>query len=239
MSGDPGLDLSAVVHARVSPKGVLDNLSQQEVDKLLDRGQGGLYPLFRRCALAVLNSGTLIDDARADLRRLQGLRAAHRARALGHQARDAARAGSAFVDGEIIRGVDELLFAVVRDIVYTRNEIGARFDLDDPASVTNAVFGLLRNARVLRVPGRPDLVVCWGGHSIARDEYVYTKQVGYELGLRGLDICTGCGPGAMKGPMKGATIAHAKQRSATAATSASPSPASSRPSRRTRSSTTW
>jgi predicted Rossmann-fold nucleotide-binding protein len=30
--------------------------------------------------------------------------------------------------------------------------------------------------------------------------------------LRGLDICTGCGPGAMKGPMKGATIGHAKQR---------------------------
>src|SRR5690606_7177517 len=35
---------------------------------------------------------------------------------------------------------------------------------------------------------------------------------GYQLGLRGLDICTGCGPGAMKGPMKGATISHAKQR---------------------------
>ena len=32
------------------------------------------------------------------------------------------------------------------------------------------------------------------------------------LGLRGLDICTGCGPGAMKGPMKGATIGHSKQR---------------------------
>src|SRR5678815_2433255 len=53
---------------------------------------------------------------------------------------------------------------------------------------------------------------CWGGHSINRDEYGYTKQVGYELGLRGLNVCTGCGPGAMKGPMKGATIAHAKQR---------------------------
>ena len=58
----------------------------------------------------------------------------------------------------------------------------------------------------------PNLVVCWGGHSIGRDEYDYTKKVGYELGLRRLDICTGCGPGAMKGPMKGATIAHAKQR---------------------------
>jgi len=36
--------------------------------------------------------------------------------------------------------------------------------------------------------------------------------VGYHLGLRGLDVCTGCGPGAMKGPMKGAALGHAKQR---------------------------
>ncbi|HET9331270.1 MAG TPA: nucleotide 5'-monophosphate nucleosidase PpnN, partial [Steroidobacteraceae bacterium] len=35
---------------------------------------------------------------------------------------------------------------------------------------------------------------------------------GYEIGLRALSVCTGCGPGAMKGPMKGATIGHAKQR---------------------------
>ncbi|MBT8149137.1 MAG: DUF3412 domain-containing protein, partial [Gammaproteobacteria bacterium] len=58
----------------------------------------------------------------------------------------------------------------------------------------------------------PNLIVCWGGHSIGRDEYDYTKKVGYELGLRELDICTGCGPGAMKGPMKGAAVAHRKQR---------------------------
>lgn len=56
------------------------------------------------------------------------------------------------------------------------------------------------------------MVVCWGGHSITREEYDYTKAVGYHMGLRGLDICTGCGPGAMKGPMKGANLAHAKQR---------------------------
>ena len=54
--------------------------------------------------------------------------------------------------------------------------------------------------------------MCWGGHSISREEYDYTKEVGHELGLRGLNICTGCGPGAMKGPMKGATIGHNKQR---------------------------
>jgi len=50
------------------------------------------------------------------------------------------------------------------------------------------------------------------GDAISREEYDYSKKVGYELGLRGLNVCTGCGPGAMKGPMKGATIGHAKQR---------------------------
>lgn len=119
----------------------------------------------------------------------------------------------AFVDGELIRGVADLLFAVVRDIAYTAIEVqNGPFDLETSEGLTNAVFEILRNARAMRPHQDPNLVVCWGGHSIGREEYLYTKRVGYELGLRGLDICTGCGPGAMKGPMKGATIAHAKQR---------------------------
>ena len=65
---------------------------------------------------------------------------------------------------------------------------------------------------MLELPAEVNLVVCWGGHAISRGEYDYSKKVGYELGLRGLNVCTGCGPGAMKGPMKGAAIAHAKQR---------------------------
>ena len=55
---------SDMVDARVAPKGSLENLSQQEIAQLLDSGQGGLYPLFRRCALAVLNSGSDLDDTR-------------------------------------------------------------------------------------------------------------------------------------------------------------------------------
>src|SRR5208283_5987014 len=121
---------------------------------------------------------------------------------------------SAFVDGEMIRGIKEQLFAVLRDVIYTSNEImgAGRLVSSDGASITNAVFLILRNARVLDYKSRPNLVVCWGGHSIGEQEYDYTKKVGYELGLRGLDVCTGCGPGAMKGPMKGATIGHSKQR---------------------------
>jgi len=114
----------------------------------------------------------------------------------------------------MIRGVKEHLFAVLRDIIYIHDAIlgSNRFDLADPASITNAIYHILRNARVLEHRGRPDLIVCWGGHSISTAEYDYTKRVGYELGLRHLNVCTGCGPGAMKGPMKGATIGHSKQR---------------------------
>ena len=114
----------------------------------------------------------------------------------------------------MIRGIRELLFAVLRDLVYTRNDIidSGRFDLGAGDGITDAVFHIVRNAGLLHLPADVDLVVCWGGHAIGREEYDYTKLVGYELGLRGLNICTGCGPGAMKGPMKGATIGHAKQR---------------------------
>jgi len=121
---------------------------------------------------------------------------------------------AAFVDGEMIRGLKEHLFAVLRDVVFISNEImdSRRFDPGSSSSITNAVFHILRNARVLELQVRPNLVVCWGGHSIRRAEYDYTKKVGYELGLRSMDVCTGCGPGAMKGPMKGATIGHSKQR---------------------------
>lgn len=202
------------VDARVGPRGALEILSQDEIAKLLSSGQGGLYPLFRQCALAVLNSGSDSDNAKEILDRYSNfdIRIVRHAFGVKLEIRNAP--ASAFVDGEMIRGIKELLFAVLRDVVYIANEIveSGRFDLANPQSITNAVFHILRNARVLDHKQRPNLVVCWGGHSINREEYEYTKKVGYELGLRGLDVCTGCGPGAMKGPMKGATIGHAKQR---------------------------
>jgi hypothetical protein len=201
------------VSTRVTPRGSLEILSQQEVQKLLDMSSGGLYPLFRRCALAVLNSGARTDDAKAlfeeyadfDVRILQ--------RPWGLQLDIVNAPPSAFVDGEMIQGVKEHLFAVLRDVVYVGTELTReRFDTNTSAGITDGVFHVLRNARVLEARVRPNLVVCWGGHSISRVEYEYTKSVGYELGLRGLNVCTGCGPGAMKGPMKGATIGHSKQR---------------------------
>jgi predicted Rossmann-fold nucleotide-binding protein len=205
---------SDLVDARVAPKGSLEQLSQEEIAKLLDSGQGGLYPLFRQCALAVLNSGSDLDDSRLIFEKYKDfdLKIVRQSWGIKLEIKNAPAA--AFVDGEMIRGLKDHLFAVLRDVVFISNEImgSGRFDPTSSSSITNAVFHILRNARVLELQVRPNLVVCWGGHSIRRVEYDYSKKVGYELGLRRMDVCTGCGPGAMKGPMKGATIGHSKQR---------------------------
>jgi predicted Rossmann-fold nucleotide-binding protein len=208
------VSLPAVVSARISPRGGLDVLSRMEVQRLRDASSGGLHDLLRRCALAVLTTGSESDDPRAAMERYPSfdIQVMQQDRGIKLELTDAP--ATAFVDGRIISGVAELLFSVVRDIAYVATDVqdSEAFDLSTSEGLTAAVFEILRNARVLRPDVEPNMVVCWGGHSIKRHEYEYTKLVGYQLGLRGLDICTGCGPGAMKGPMKGATIAHAKQR---------------------------
>jgi len=203
-----------VVDALVNPEGRLEVLSRAEVNRLLDTSQGGLYDLFRSCSLAVLNCGSALDDGKELLERYRpfDIRVIQTERGIKLELKGAPT--HAFVDGRMIKGISEHLFAVLRDVVYVCDEIegNPKFDMDSSDGVTNAVFHILRNARILRPKSDLNLVVCWGGHSITRSEYDYTKEVGYQMGLRGLDICTGCGPGAMKGPMKGATIGHAKQR---------------------------
>ena len=204
----------AVIDARISPEGRLDVLSKIEVSKLLDTSQGGLYNIFRNCSLAVLNCGNKMDDGKQLLERFKSfdIQVLQQARGIKLEVKNAP--ANAFVDGKMIKGINEHLFAVLRDVIYVSDEINdnPKFDLNTSNGITNAVFHILRNTNILRPSINPNLVVCWGGHSIKRIEYDYTKEVGHEMGLRGLDICTGCGPGAMKGPMKGATIGHAKQR---------------------------
>jgi predicted Rossmann-fold nucleotide-binding protein len=202
------------VDARVGPRGSLEILSQAEIDKLLDTSHTGLYTLFRNCALAVLNSGSESDNAKEIFEHYRSFNVQIIPHAWGIKLEMTNAPAAAFVDGQMIHGIKEHVFAVLRDIIYTANEIisAGRLDSKDPASITNAVFHILRNARVLDVKTRPNLVVCWGGHSIGDAEYRYAKRVGYEFGLRALDVCTGCGPGAMKAPMKGAGVGHAKQR---------------------------
>jgi predicted Rossmann-fold nucleotide-binding protein len=205
---------SQSVSTRLYPAGILNTLSRHEVERLHDASRGDLADLVRRCALAVLNSGNESDDAEALIEQYRDFRIEVQQVNRGLRLELINAPGSAFVDGTIIEGIRELISAVIRDLVYFDSEISGHkhHDLSTSPGITNAVFEMLRNAQSLVPQVEPDLVVCWGGHSIRRTEYEYTKQCGYELGLRNLNIITGCGPGAMKGPMKGATIAHSKQR---------------------------
>ncbi|KFJ92982.1 LOG family protein [Pseudomonas sp. 1-7] len=201
------------INASVSPKGSLETLSQREVQQLRETGSGSVYHLFRQCALAILNTGSHSDNAKTILEAYPDFEVKIHQQDRGIRLELINAPADAFVDGEMITSTHEMLFSALRDIVYTQSELeNKRIDLDSSEGITDYVFHLLRNAQTLRSGVEPKIVVCWGGHSISTEEYKYTKKVGHELGLRGLDICTGCGPGVMKGPMKGATISHAKQR---------------------------
>jgi predicted Rossmann-fold nucleotide-binding protein len=203
-----------VRNTKISPKGYLDLLSQMEARRLLETSKGEVQALFRSCSLAVLNCGDSLDNSKTLHERYSDFDIRVCRENGGIQLELTNAPANAFVNDTIIEGISEHLFSVLRDIVYVEDEItnNPGFDLKTSRGITNAVFYILRNAGVIRVENSKGLVVCWGGHSISREEYEYTKDVGHQLGLRSMNICTGCGPGAMKGPMKGAAIGHFKQR---------------------------
>lgn len=200
------------INAHINPKKNLRVLSKREVSQICDVSSH-TYELFRRCAFAVLNCGSNSDDYLSSIDQFNDFKIRVNQEDRGITLDVKGAPSHAFVDGEIIKGIREHLFSVLRDILYTEDSViqSHRYDLTNSDDITNAAFHILRNANILQPNYLPRLVVCWGGHSIPRGEYDYTKEIGYELGLRGLDVGTGCGPGAMKGPMKGAAIGHAKQ----------------------------
>jgi predicted Rossmann-fold nucleotide-binding protein len=195
-----------VERATITPPPCMPILSNAELDRLSASARDpALRQLFRQCVLAVLNTGSDSDDP-GELLSTYAKFKVHlmpTSRGILLELNDAP--ARAFVDGQLIEGIREHLYAVLRDFVFTSTQIG------DP-DPTSEVFQLLRNASVFRHGDNSGLAVCWGGHSISSAEYIYTKRVGYELGLRRLGVVTGCGPGAMKGPMKGANVGLAKQR---------------------------
>lgn len=199
---------------QINPVGNMNLLSQLEVDQLKSSTTGDLYTLYRNCSLAVLNVGSHTDDAEEIYQQYLNFNIEVQPRERGIKLDLKNPPEHAFVDGKMIRGIQEHLSAVLRDILFTNSRYSEAYSTNQYSSeqITHIVFDILRNAEVIKPDTDANLITCWGGHSINQTEYKYTKEVGYQLGLRGFNICTGCGPGAMKGPMKGATIGHAKQR---------------------------
>lgn len=200
----------------INPLGSMDLLSQLEVDILKSTAKSDLYRLFRNCSLAVLNSGSQTDNSKELLSKYTDFDINVLRRERGVKLELVNPPEDAFVDGKLIHSLQANLFAVLRDILFVHAQITDsaqqhHLDLENSAHITNRVFSILRNARALHTDEDPNMIVCWGGHSISKQEYQYGRKVGNQLGLRGLNICTGCGPGAMEAPMKGAAVGHAQQ----------------------------
>ncbi|GAB6071159.1 nucleotide 5'-monophosphate nucleosidase PpnN [Thiomicrorhabdus hydrogeniphila] len=198
----------------IRPEGSLQILSYREARQLCDVSDEGLNDILLRCALAVLNTGSEADNELALLEKYPNFSISVGVKGRGVQLVIKHAPHHAFVDNKLMTALKEHLFAVIRDLIYSRNEVlfSPKLDLTTPHGITNAVFHIARNAQLMKPNETPNIVVCWGGHSIPEKEYHYSKHLGYELGLRSIDICTGCGPGVMKGPMKGAILGHGKQR---------------------------
>ena len=195
------------------PVNSMNLLSHSEIEGVLSSDKE-VIRLFRQCALAVLATGNAQLSATEVLEAFSDfdIKVVPEPRGLKLEIRNAP--ATAFVDGQMIRGIRDHLFAVLRDIIYVDHKYTRdhRFDLSSSEGITDTVFRILRNAGTVKPNFVPNLTVCWGGHMINREEYDYSKEIGYQLGLRGLNIVTGCGIGAMKGPMKGAAVGHAKQQ---------------------------
>ena len=170
--------MAASVTTKIYPAGMLNILSHHEVERLHDANQGNLSELLHRCALAVLNSGGDSDDAEALLKEYKEFRIDVEQVNRGLRMQLSNAPATAFVDGKIIEGVREQLSSLIRDLVYYDSEIKAmpQHDLGSSRGITNAVFEILRNAGAMRPQIDPNLVVCWGGHSIGPVEYDYTKE---------------------------------------------------------------
>jgi pyrimidine/purine-5'-nucleotide nucleosidase len=204
------IEAAKILETSIHSRNHLAFLSQDETDRLINHTYQGLYPLIRSCVLAVLNDGVATDDSLGLFAQYPefDIKFERHPRGLKVILRNAP--AQAFIEGVLIETIHDHLFAVLRDLLHSHELCQYPSNLES-TECSNLIFQILRNAKVLESSRELSCIVCWGGHSINQVEYDYTQAVGQELGLRCFDICTGCGPGAMKGPMRGALYAHRRQ----------------------------
>lgn len=120
--------------------------------------------MYRNCTLAVLNSGSHTDSSKELLDKYKSFDVSVTRRDRGIKLELSNPPEHAFVDGNIIKGIQEHLFSVLRDMVYVNMQIADhnRLNLTKATHLTNLVFSILRNAKALHTGIEPNLVVCWG-----------------------------------------------------------------------------
>ena len=106
------------MQVELNPTGVLNLLSRLEVDLLQQSTTSERYRLFRNCALAVLNVGSHTDSSSEIYDKYENFDIQLLARERGIKIALSNPPESAFVDGQIITGIHEHIFSVIRDILF-------------------------------------------------------------------------------------------------------------------------
>jgi hypothetical protein len=162
---------------QLNPVGAMSQLSHLEVNLLSESTDSDLYRLFRNCCLAVLYSGAEIDNSEDIFTPHHNFAINLISRERGVKIELVNPPAHAFVDGELITGVHEHIFSVLRDLLH----MGAKYSAQalrvtpDSEYITHSVFDMLRHAQTIKNTAELNMVVCWGGHSIGTVEYQYTK----------------------------------------------------------------
>ncbi|MCJ8300393.1 MAG: DUF4478 family protein, partial [Pseudomonadales bacterium] len=171
------MTIQEFISADTKPLGSLNTLSPFEVAKLQEgTNTNSLYRLFRQCSLAVLNTGSTVDSTSDVLEMFKDFDIEIEQKHQGVMLKLINAPTNAFVDGEVILGIREHLFSVLRDLLYIGGQVDeTSSDLPLTENLTNSVFNILRHADAIKPKVKPNLVVCWGGHSIGRKEYDYSK----------------------------------------------------------------
>ena len=147
--------------AIISPVQSMELLSQMEMASLANTDEG-VHALFRRCALAILNTGSATDNAHAIFDAYETFDIRVLPEPWGLQLEVLNAPAQAFVDGRMLQAIRSHLFAALRDIVYVHHKLvnQRRFDFESGEGITDAVFRILRNAGIVRSDVPPRLVVC-------------------------------------------------------------------------------
>ena len=135
-----------IPYASVRPVQTLDLLSQREMASLAS-STDEVHQLFRRCALAVLNSGAESDDTTKILEEYSSFEVQVVPEPRGLRLELFNAPSSAFVDGKMILGIRNHLFSALRDIVYVHHEMleAERLDLGSSSGITDEFKTTLNN----------------------------------------------------------------------------------------------
>ena len=108
--------IAKVASATVSPETSMEVLSALEVDRLMQLSETEAYQLFKRCALAVLNTDSVIDDTNKVLEIFADFDIKFIRQARGIKLTVENAPATAFVDNKMIRGIRKQLFSC---LLYT------------------------------------------------------------------------------------------------------------------------